>query len=348
MGDAPYVPSGPGPPPGGWRSLEGRAITRRMINNAGAALSAVVLTTAACHRAPAFPEGFQGVIEYDDRMIGFEVPGRVERVGVSRGDFVKAGQPLAKLDDTLQRLTVDSHEKDQQAAEADLALLLAGSRHEDIASGASDLKAAMAAEDEARKEDDRVRKLVAEGALPQSQLDKADADLERALEQRKSLDQRLLALQRGSRPEEIARSRARVDQARSLLALERERLARYTLGANADGEVVDVEVEPGELAVVGTPAVKLADTRHPYVDVFVPQGGMDGVRVGAPAIVRVDAASAPFLGKVEYVAPETEFTPKFLFSERERPHLVVRVRVRVDDPDRRLHAGIPAFARIGA
>jgi HlyD family secretion protein len=64
--------------------------------------------------------------------------------------------------------------------------------------------------------------------------------------------------------------------------------------------------------------------------------------------VRVDAVNTPFSGKVEYVAPETEFTPKFLFSDRERPHLVVRVRVRVDDPDRRLHAGIPAFARIGA
>lgn len=318
-----------------------------MVNNARAIVCGVLLA-AACHRTQASPEGFQGVVEYDDRVIGFEVPGRVERVGVNRGDLVKSGQLLAKLDDTLQRLTVDARQKDQQAAESDLALLLAGSRHEDIASGADDLKAAMAAEDQARKEDERVGKLVAEGALPQAQLDKSAADLERALEQRKALEQRLLALQRGSRPEEIARARARVDQARSMVALERERLERYTLGANSEGEVLDVEVEPGELAVVGMPAVKLADTRHPYVDVFVPQGGMDGVRVGAPATVRVDAASAPFIGKVEYVAPETEFTPKFLFSERERPHLVVRVRVRVEDPERRLHAGIPAFARIGA
>jgi hypothetical protein len=49
---------------------------------------------------------------------------------------------------------------------------------------------------------------------------------------------------------------------------------------------------------------------------------------------------------VEFVSPETEFTPKFLFSDQERPHLVVRVRVRVGDADRRLHSGVPAFARI--
>ena len=57
--------------------------------------------------------------------------------------------------------------------------------------------------------------------------------------------------------------------------------------------------------------------------------------------------SAPFPAKVEYVSPETEFTPKFLFSDRERPHLVVRVRVRVEDPGRRLQSGLPAFATVG-
>ena len=51
-------------------------------------------------------------------------------------------------------------------------------------------------------------------------------------------------------------------------------------------------------------------------------------------------------GKVEYVAQRTEFTPRFLFSEQERPNLVVRVRVRVDDDQERLHAGVPAFATI--
>jgi HlyD family secretion protein len=322
-----------------------------MIKNAPAAIAAggalLALALGGCRRGPEVPPGFQGIVEYDQRVIGFEVPGRIEQVPVQRGDLVNAGQLLAKLDDTLQRLTVESRQKDQAAAEADLALLLAGSRREDIASGAADLQASMATEDQARKEDDRVRRLVGDGALPQSELDKADAELQRSTEQRKALEEKLIELRKGSRPEEIARSRARVDQARSLLALEQERLARYTLSANADGEVVDLEVKPGEFAVVGTPAVTLADTTHPYVDVFVPEGGMDGVKLGAPATLRVDTTSAPFPAKVEYVSPETEFTPKFLFSDRERPHLVVRVRVRVEDPERRLQSGLPAFARIG-
>jgi hypothetical protein len=49
---------------------------------------------------------------------------------------------------------------------------------------------------------------------------------------------------------------------------------------------------------------------------------------------------------VEDIARRTEFTPKFLFSERERPNLVVRVKIRVEDPGERLHAGVPAFVVI--
>jgi multidrug resistance efflux pump len=70
------------------------------------------------------------------------------------------------------------------------------------------------------------------------------------------------------------------------------------------------------------------------------------VRVGASATLRTDAEPATFVGVVERVASATEFTPKFIFSEAERPNLVVRVRVRVTDREHRLHAGAPAFVEV--
>jgi HlyD family secretion protein len=192
----------------------------------------------------------------------------------------------------------------------------------------------------------RTHKLYSDGAIAKSELDKADADLAHATFERESLAQRLAALRHGARPEELARARARLDQSKAQLALEEELLARHVLRAGKAGEIVDIATKVGELAAVGTPAVTVADTTHPYVDVFVPQGELGGIRTGVQAEVRVDATSVPFRGAVEFVSPETEFTPKFLFSDRERPHLVVRVRVRVGDADRRLHSGVPAFARI--
>lgn len=316
-----------------------------MIKNASA-LAAGALLLLGCHRGRPVPEGYQGLVEYDDRIVSFEVAGRIEQVDVHRGDVVGAGQVLAHLDDTVERLTCDARRQEASSAEADLALLEAGNRREDIASLEDDLRGAQSNEDLQRTNAARIRTLYADGALPKADLDQAETELQRTEFQRKSLEQKLSALRQGARPQEIARARAHLDQLRAQLAVDEELLARHILHADGPGEVLDVTVKPGELAAVGTPAVTLADTKHPYVDVFVPEGEMDGIRAGVHAEVRIDATGAPLAAAVEYVSPETEFTPKFLFSDRERPHLVLRVRVRVDDPDRRLSAGLPAFARV--
>jgi HlyD family secretion protein len=299
-----------------------------------------------CHGAPQTPPGFQGIVEYDEHTVSFEEPGRIAGVLVQRGAVLRSGDLLAKLDDTLERATRDARAAELRASRADLALLQAGTRREDVAAAAADVNAAAASESLLQTSAARARRLFGDGAVPQAEVDRADSDLEQATARRRSLEQRLAALRRGSRPEEIARAEAMVQQSESALELEDERLARYLLHAPQPGFVLDVEAKAGELAGVGTPAVTLADTGHPYVDVFVPEGDLAGIRIGARATVRVDATSEPFEAVIEYVSPETEFTPKFLFSERERPNLVVRIRVRVEDPAHRLHAGVPAFARV--
>jgi HlyD family secretion protein len=130
------------------------------------------------------------------------------------------------------------------------------------------------------------------------------------------------------------------------LGVEQVRLERHELHSPDEADILDVHDELGEVIGAGSAVITLANTAHPYVDVFVPQGKLEGIVVGKAAKVKVDSLAQPLPGKVEHVAQRTEFTPRFLFSERERPNLVVRVRVRVDDPKRRLHAGVPAFVTV--
>src|SRR6266851_1067695 len=168
----------------------------------------------------------------------------------------------------------------------------------------------------------------------------------RARSERESLEQRLTAQKNGARASELRQAKARVDSARAALAAEEARLARSVLRAPAAGVVLDTTAESGEVLAAGTPAVILGETRRPYLDVFVAQQDLAGVRVGAAAAVRVDAARETFRGTVSDVARTTEFTPRYLFSPRERANLVVRVRIDVEDPREELHAGVPALARI--
>jgi len=305
--------------------------------------AALALSAAGCGpRSPA-PGTFQGTIEYEERTLSFELGGRVEHLDVRRGDVVADGKLLAGIDDSLEKLARDARADDVASARADLALLEAGTRREDVAASAAQVSAAAAGEGLAKKAADRTRALTDSGSLSQAELDRANAELDKATADRRAVEQRLAALQHGARPEELARARARLEGAQSQLAIEEQRLARYSLKANGPAEVLDTHVEPGELAAPGTPIVTLADTSRPYVEAFVPQGDLAGIHPGVKASVRVDAGGASLPGVVEHLASRTEFTPRYLFSERERPNLVVRVRVRLDDPERKTHAGVPAF-----
>jgi len=307
---------------------------------------ASLAVAAACGQGPGVPPGFQGILEYDQRVLGFEVAGRVSQVPVHRGQHAQPGQVLARLDDALAVSARDARQAELQAARADLALLRAGARREDIAAARSDLAGAAATETMARKDAERKRSLLRAGAITIAEGDRAESDLELASSRRAALESRLSLLQRGARPQEIARATANVDSRTSALAEDNQRLARYVLRAQAAGTVLDVTVKPGEVAAPGTPAVMMADIEHPYADVFVPEGQLGAIQVGARAEARVDARPEPFPAVVEYLSPEAEFAPKFLFSDRERPNLVLRARVRVEDPERRLHSGVPVFVRL--
>src|SRR5690606_9994234 len=104
--------------------------------------------------------------------------------------------------------------------------------------------------------------------------------------------------------------------------------------------------EPGEVVLAGAPVLAVADPSSLYAEVFVPQSELPGIDVGDEARVRADGLERPLAGKVEHIARRTEFPPPSLFSERERGNLVVRVKVRIEDPTRVLHAGVPVFVQI--
>jgi HlyD family secretion protein len=301
---------------------------------------------AACTPKAEHPGAFQGVVEFEERVLGFEVGGRVAAVEVRRGAVVRAGQSLATLDDTLERAAHESREAEATAAEAQASLVRAGSRPEEVHAMAAQLRAAVAKEGLLRKNLAREEELLAGGAVAQASVDAFASQLEVAVAERQSVEQRLRGLKSGARRQEVDSVEARAAAAATSARLGGERVRRYELTAAEAGTVLEVHVDPGEVVGAGSPVLTLADTTHPYAEVFVPEAELGGVHVGAPASLHVDATEQAFSGRVEHVGRRAEFTPRYLFSERERPSLVMRVRVRIDDPEQRLHAGVPAFVTI--
>lgn len=299
----------------------------------------------ACERQEG-PSGYQGVIELDERVLSFEIAGRITSLRTARGAQVKPEDVIATLDDSQSRAAIVIREAEAKAARERANLVAAGGRTEDIRVLEAQLRAARAAEQLAVKRHTDDQRLVGQGALPLSVADESAARKAAATAERQALEQRLRELRTGARREEIAGAKAQASAADAVVELENDRASRYQLRARHAGEVLDVHVESDEVVGAGTPIVTVGDTAHPYVDVFVPQRSIAGVRVGARASIVVDSIATPFTGAVEHVSRRTEFTPRYIFNPRERANLVVRTRIRIDDPQRALHAGTPAFVTI--
>lgn len=322
-----------------------RFIIIRMIKN-WLLLCATLASVACDSHDPSEDSSFQGVVELEQHDLAFRVSGRVDAVHVHEGQRITVDALLVELDDELARSARDARRSDARVAEASAGLVHAGSRREDVRATRARLAGAGAKEALAKKTLARERKLVAAGASTKASLDAAEANWNLARSERSAVEQQLRALERGARPQEEQTADARVEAALAAVTLEQKRVEQHVLSSPVGGSVLDVHVEVGEFVAPGTPVVSVAEPARPYVEIFVPQEDLAGIHVGNEARVRTDSHPNPLPGRIEWISPRTEFTPRYLFSKRERPNLVVRVRVRIDDRSEALHAGVPAFVDV--
>ena len=67
---------------------------------------------------------------------------------------------------------------------------------------------------------------------------------------------------------------------------------------------------------------------------------LERVEIGIPATVLTEAGRE-FPGRIAYISPTAEFTPKSVETREQRTSLVYRVRVRTEDQDGILKQGMP-------
>jgi HlyD family secretion protein len=97
------------------------------------------------------------------------------------------------------------------------------------------------------------------------------------------------------------------------------------------------------------PLLTLADLSRLWVRVYVSEQDLGRVRLGEAAVVRVDAYPArTFTGRVSWISPKAEFTPKNVQTREARADLVYAVKVDLANPRGELKIGMPADVSFGA
>jgi HlyD family secretion protein len=320
------------------------------------------LVASACAEPPPSDRvRVSGHVEATETRLAPDAGGRILTLSLKEGDRLEAGQEVLTLDQRDVELAIDRANAEKQAAEANLRLLLAGARIEDIRQAESQVAAARADVSAARVELtsadqdlQRFEALLASNSGSRKQRDDAAtrrdmaADRVKANESRVQAAEEVLArLKAGARREEIEAARARVAATDAQIATLRKGLADTTLRSPVSGVVTEKLVEQGEMIAPRTPVAVVVDLVHAWADVFVPEPVVPRLRIGQPATLFTDAGGPGIPGTITYISPKAEFTPRNVQTADERSKLVYRVRVSADNASGVLKQGMPVEAEIG-
>jgi RND family efflux transporter MFP subunit len=266
--------------------------------------------------------------------------GLVTAFDVNEGDYVKAGQELARLRTRTLEIQKAAAAAVLAQAKQELAELEAGSRPEEIERARAALAAAEARARWALTRQQRVQSLVSRDAASEDQLEDVVSLLDQSREDvaRLKADYELMRL--GPRAEKKAQARARVQEAEAELNRVEDDIEKRIVRAPFDGYVVAEHTEVGQWLDEKAPVVELVDLSTIEVQIMVPERYITVLRAGAAVTTQVDAAGEkPFEGMVARIVPQ---------GDAESRHFPVKIRVpnRLDGQRPVLQAGMSAMVRM--
>ncbi len=199
-----------------------------------------------------------------------------------------------------------------------------------------------AVRDRAQKDFDRSAGLVDKGAVSQENFDQTKSALDEAEATLKYAQQALLLTEIGPRQEDIDAARAQLAGEDATVIQSERRLGDADLIAPSSGIILTRVRELGAIVAAGEPVFTLTLATPVWVRTYVNERDLGRIRPGMLGIVETDSApDKTYHGRIGFISPTAEFTPKTVETRELRTDLVYRLRVLVDNPDGGLRQGMP-------
>jgi HlyD family secretion protein len=285
-----------------------------------------------------------GHVEATEVRLAAKVGGRLLEAPLEEGDTVRAGQLVARFETVDAELQLTAARANRDAADAQLRLLLAGTRAEDLRRAEDHLAQAQAELDAARRDLVRLEGLADRGSATEKARDDARTRrevAERAVAAARAELDKLIA---GPRREEIEAARAQRAAATARVAAIEQQITDATVLAPRDGVLTERIAEPGEVLPAGAALAVLTDIGRPWLNVWVGEPSLSSIRLGDSVEVRADGREEAFDGTVSFVSDVAEFTPKNVQTPEERAKLVYRIKIALDNGAGVFKPGMPADA----
>lgn len=276
------------------------------------------------------------------------------------------------------------NEADIQAAQADLNQATAqynkvknGARTQEIEQAKAKLDEAKVALDVAEKSYQRTSQLFESGAVSQQTLDEVKAKYQTAIDDVHYAEETLSLIQEGAQPEDIQSAAAAVEQAKAaIMKAEAGKLQTATAGeavkvaeanlnaakaaldevktnienatikAPCDGIITTKYVEEGEIVTSGGNIAEISDLNNLWIKIYVPEKYLYKVSLNKDVTINVSSINKKISGKVVYISPNGEFTPKNTTTESSKEDIVYEVKIQIKDNIKELKPGMLADVTI--
>jgi len=295
----------------------------------GGVIGLGLLASGCDANKPSGAHSVSGTIETDEVRVASRYGGRVEKIFAAEGDALKGEQVIAELDAAELRAR-----RDQAAAQ--LAESEAGPRKEEMEAAKHDWEALVAESDQARADARRAEELFAQKTVSETEREQAvtrSRTLEKNVAAARSRYDLLLA---GTRAERIAQARAQLAEIDS-------QLREMKIVAPSDCVLEVLSVKVGDVLAPNGVVATLLLPQHIWVRVYVPETWLGHIKLGDSIKARVDSdPGQDFAGVVEQIAREAEFTPRNVQTVGERIKQVFGIKVRLDNRQGKLRAGMAA------
>jgi HlyD family secretion protein len=285
------------------------------------------------------------IVAHHKINVNSKVTGRVKWIGVEKGDKVKEGQVLVRLEDDEFRAQYEQAQGAVENAKAYYDELQHGSRPEEVQQAQHNLDEARATAANDKITLDRTKELYAQGVVSKQSLDDANAKYDADQNRMNSLNQAFAMAKIGPRAEEIARAKGALLQAEGAAGYAKSLLDATIIRAPVTGTILERKVEKGELLTAqfastaeGGPqgsVVALADLNDLQVELDIAQNDFSRLKPAQRGIVTVDAFPAlKWEGQIAEMSPEAN-----------RQKATVQVKVQIKNPDEHLRPDMNATVK---
>ncbi|MFC0141906.1 HlyD family secretion protein [Erwinia mallotivora] len=268
---------------------------------------------------------FPGYSYGDFVYLAFSETARVDALLVNKGDFVKAGEVLVKMESFTAANAVDKAEKNYQAEMATLRNLQSGERPAEMNVIRSQLKKARSAADLAKSQLKRYQALFNTHVVSATEWESAREDYAQKQAQVDELLYQLEVKQLPARQAELHRQQAVVESAKIQRDKAEWDLRQLDIVAPQAAQVFDILYRPGERPTAGRPIVSLLPEGNVKMRFFVPQKTAGVLKIGMKVRIFSDSYSGFVPGLLNYISPEAEYTPPVIFSSKRREKLLFMV-----------------------